>query len=264
MTDSLIHPTAQISSSAKLGKNVRIGPYSIVEENVKIGDHTEIAGHVILHAGLSLGLRNKVFPFATLGGQPQSKGHDGSQSYVKIGDDNIIREQVTIHAGSSQFGGITKIGSHNFLMVGAHIAHDCRLGNHITMANNVLLGGHITVADRVNFGGAAVVQQFCQIGRGAMVGGAAALPTDLIPYGMAFGNHATLRGLNLIGLKRAGADRMQLRALRAFYDRLFSESAMPFKDRLSAEKNNNEFGDFGHEIIEFITAKRKQPLAMPG
>jgi UDP-N-acetylglucosamine acyltransferase len=198
----MIHKTAIIDSAAKIGQNVKVGPYSIIGANVEIGEGSEIQSHVSIIGNTKIGMNNKIYPFASIGNDPQDLKFNGEETKLEIGNNNKIREYVTINPGTKGGGGLTKIGNSCLFMVSSHIAHDCFVGNNVILANNVPLGGHAIIEDNVIIGGNSAVQQFTRVGRSAMIGGMCGVVRDIIPYGIALGNRCVLQGLNLIGLRR--------------------------------------------------------------
>jgi len=221
-----IHPTAHIAPGAKLGQNVRVGPFAVIEERVEIGDDCQIAAHALILNGVRMGQDNIVHPTAVLGGLPQDLGFKPeTETWVDIGDANTFREGVTI-SRATQEGGATLIGSGCYLMNNAHIGHDCQLGNHNILASNVALGGHVQVGKRVFFGGGAVVHQFCRVGSYAILQGLAGINKDVLPFMMVGGRPGKHYRLNLIGLRRAGIDGDQIKALSAAMRLLRNKDAL--------------------------------------
>lgn len=200
---SLIHPTAIIHPGAELHPTVRVGPYAVIGEKVKIGPDTVIGAHVVVDGHTEIGARNQIFPGAAIGLEPQDLKYDGSLSLVKIGDDNLIREYVTINR-ATRAGEMTAIGSHNLLMAYVHVGHNCVIEDHVIIANAVSLGGHVHIESQARIGGVGGVHQFVQVGRYAMVGGMSRLVRDVPPYMLVEGTPSRVRTLNLVGLKRAG------------------------------------------------------------
>jgi UDP-N-acetylglucosamine acyltransferase len=215
-----IHPTAVVSSRAEIGAGVRIGPYVVVEEDVLIGEGCEIAAHACLKRFTTLGRRNRVYEHAVLGGEPQDVKFRDEESRLVIGDDNLIREFATLHRASGE-GEETLIGSRNFLMIGTHVAHNCRIGDDNIFANGVALAGHIIVEDHVFLSNNVGAHQFVRMGRYAMVGGKSKLVQDVLPFLTTDGNPPRVRGLNSVGLRRAGFDAAARRALKHAYQLLF-------------------------------------------
>ncbi|MFH1976481.1 MAG: acyl-ACP--UDP-N-acetylglucosamine O-acyltransferase [Pseudomonadota bacterium] len=217
----MIHETAIINSSAEIDSNVDIGAYSIIGENVFIGSGTVIGPHVVIDPFVTIGRNCRIFQYAAIGAVPQSLKFEGEKTYVKIGNGTIIREFVTIHRGTGFGGGITEVGEENFLMAYTHIAHDCRVGRKVVMANNATLAGHITIGDHATIGGLVAVHQFVKIGEYAFVGGKSAVVKDVPPYVIAAGDRAELHGLNSVGLKRHGFSPTTLSLLKKTYRIIF-------------------------------------------
>jgi UDP-N-acetylglucosamine acyltransferase len=217
---SEIHPTAIVSPRAELGADVRVGPYAVIEADVQIGDACEIGTHAVVKRYTILGARNRVFEHATLGGEPQDVKFRGEPSQLIIGDDNLLREYVTLHRASGE-GEVTRIGSRNFLMIAVHVAHNCLIGDDNIFANDVALAGHITVEDHAFLSNNVGCHQFVRIGRYAMVGGKAKIVQDVLPFFTTDGNPARVRGLNSVGLRRAGFATESRRQLKRAYQLLF-------------------------------------------
>jgi len=226
-----IHPTAIVSPLAEIHSSVKVGPFCIIEENCVIGEDCEVRAHSVIKSGSVLGARNRVFEGAVIGGEPQHL-QGGEAGTLLIGDDNTIREQVTIHRGLKP-GQVTQIGDHNFIMIATHIAHDCIIGNHTILANNVLLAGHIEIHDRAFLSGAVAVHQFVRIGAYTMVGGQAHIKKDVPPYVTVDGNSSLIVGLNKIGLQRNGFDNDEISTLKKAY-RLVYRSGMQWKKAVEA------------------------------
>ncbi len=220
-----IHPSSVVSPKAKLGVNVKIGPFCVVEDDVEIGDNTEILSNVCIKKFTSIGSGCKIFEGSVIGGIPQHIGFKGEKSYVEIGNNVTIREYVTIHRGTSFDDGITRIGDNSYLMAYVHIAHDCKVGHDTILANAVTLAGHVKIGNFVFIGGLTPIHQFCRVGDYAMVGGASAVDKDIPPYTRASKNHVLLYGLNLVGLKRRGFSSDQIKILKEAYRILFRKSA---------------------------------------
>src|ERR671916_360645 len=208
-----IHPTAVVSPRAELARDVRVGPYAVVEDEVVVGEGCEIGAHAVVKKFTTLGARNRVYEHATLGGEPQDVKFRGEKSALIIGDDNLIREYVTIHRASGE-GGETRVGSRNFLMVGVHVAHNCEVGDDNIFANGAALAGYITVEDHVFLSNNVGCHQFVRIGRHSMVGGKSKIVQDVLPFFTTDGNPPRVRGLNSIGLRRAGVTVEARRALK--------------------------------------------------
>lgn len=217
----MIHPTAIVEPGAELGANVKIGAYSLVHNDVVIGPGTEIGSHVVIEPYVTIGADCRIFQYASIGATPQALKFAGEVTHVKIGPRTIIREFVTIHRGTAFGCGITEIGEENYLMAYSHIAHDCKTGKRVIMANNATLGGHILIDDYVTVGGLVAVHQFVRIGKYAFVGGKTGVVKDVPPYVIASGERATLHGLNTVGLKRHGFNETSLAAMKKTYRIIF-------------------------------------------
>ena len=256
----MIHSTAIIDSKAKIGKNVQIGPYSIIGPNVEIGDNTIVQSHVSILANTIIGKDNKIYPFVSIN-EPQDLKYKGEPTNLIIGNNNKIREYVTINPGTVGGGGKTVIGNNCLFMVSSHIAHDCQLGNNVIVANNVAIAGHAIIDDHVIIGGNSAVQQFTRIGKMAMIGGMTGVLHDVIPYGLSMGNRNSLQGLNLIGLRRAKFDNKDILILSDAYKEIFATKNLT--DNLI--KLNGSFKDnpLVKEVLEFITKDKKRSICTP-
>jgi UDP-N-acetylglucosamine acyltransferase len=260
MSTVMIDPSARIESGARIGKDVSIGPYCIIGPHVTIGDGCRLIGHVSLTGHTTIGPRTVIYPFASLGTPPQSVKYRGGPTQLMVGADCDIREGVTINTGTEDGGGITEVGDKCFFMVGAHVGHDCKVGNNVTFANNAVLGGHVTVGDHVMFGGKSAVRQFVRVGEGAMIAGLSGVRADVIPYGAAQGPLAFLVGLNVVGLRRRGAAKVDIHRVRTAYETLFfGEGEFRVRlDRVAADYGADPLVD---KIIDFIRGG-KRPLTM--
>ncbi len=257
-----IHATALVDSAARIAQDVSIGPYCLIGPDVRLGAGVKVASHVVIEGHTEIGEGCVIHAFAALGGPPQHAGHRGEPTRLVIGPRNVIREHVTMHCGTTMGRGVTTIGSDGLFMVGAHIAHDCQVGDHVTLVNNATLGGHVRVEDFVIMGGLSAAHQYIRIGRHAFVGGMAGVNHDVIPYGNVWGNHAHLEGLNLVGLKRRGFTREVINTLRAAYRLLFAEEGT-FQERLEDTAAAFEGSAEVMEIINFIRADSNRPLTTP-
>ena len=257
----MIHKTCIIDSNAKISKSAKIGPYTIIGPNVEIEDEVEIYSHVNITGYTKVGTRTKIFPFASIGTQPQDLKYEGEKSSLVIGINNIIREYVTINPGTKGGGGITTIGDNCLFMISSHIAHDCKIGNDVVIANNVPLGGHVVIEDGVIIGGNSAVQQFTRIGRLSMIGGMTGVLKDVIPFGLSFGNRNFLKGINIIGLKRKKYENKTIMQLNEAYEKIFSSNNL--HDNLS--KINGEYKDneLVQEVTNFISKDKKRPICSP-
>jgi UDP-N-acetylglucosamine acyltransferase len=248
-----VHATAIVSPDARLGRDLSIGPYAIIEDRTVIGDGCEIRAHASIRRFTSLGPGNRVHENAVLGGEPQDLSFRGQETCLVVGDRNVVREGVTVHRSTKE-GRATVVGSDCFLMAYVHVAHDCRLGDRVVMANNVMLAGHVEVGDRAFLGGGVAVHQFCRVGRLAMVGGVAKVVQDCLPFVITDGHPARARGLNVVGLRRAGVAAPQLRTLREAY-RLLVRSGLPLQAAL--EKMAALQDPLVEEMIAFVRGSKR-------
>lgn len=258
-----IHPSAIIADGAKIGKDVFIGPYCVIGSDVEIGDGTILKSHVVIEGVTKIGKNNVIFPFAAIGTEPQDLKYEGEKSQIIIGDNNKIREHVTIHTGTKGDKMLTKIGNNCLFMVASHIAHDCVIGNDVILANNATLGGHVVVEDHAVLGGLCAVHQFVRIGKHAMIGGMSGVENDVIPYGTVMGERAALAGLNLVGLKRRGFERDAIHSLRNFYKKLFDEVSGNMSENISALKEEYKNDSAVIEIINFLETKSSRAICKP-
>ena len=216
---------AIVDPKAKLAENVSVGPWTIIGPDVEIGSGTIIGSHVVLKGPTKIGVNNKIYPFASVGDNPQDKKYQGEKTYLEIGNHNVIREYCTINRGTTQDKGITKIGNHNLFMVGSHIAHDCIIGNHTIFVNNVALAGHVTVGDHAILGAYSAVHQFCQVGEYSFVAAGSMVRQNVLPYILVEGGHdARACGLNKEGLKRNGFSSETISSLKRSYKIIFREN----------------------------------------
>jgi len=257
-----IHPTAIVAPGANLGSDVQIGPYCIIGSDVNLGDGVLLHSHVVVDGRTTIGEATAIYPFASIGLQPQDLKYHGEASALIVGARNQIREHVTMNPGTE--GGLmeTRVGDDCLFMIGSHVAHDCVIGDHVIMANNATLGGHVEVGDYAIIGGLAAVHQFVRIGAHAMVGGMSGIEQDLIPYGSAMGERARLRGLNLVGLQRRDFSRDDIQTLRTAYRLMFAQEGT------LAERVDDVVGMYGEssavmEIVEFIRAETSRAVLQP-
>src|SRR5215475_997997 len=262
MTAHMIDPSARIEAGAVIGKEVSIGPYCTIGALVRIGDGCRLLVHVNLAGRTTIGPRTVIHPFASLGSPPQSYSYRGGPTRLVVGADCDIRENVTMSTGSEDGGGVTEVGNNCFFMVGAHVAHDCKIGNDVVFANNVLLGGHVQIGEHIVFGGGVAVRQFVRIGEGAMIVGLSGVRADVIPYGTAHGPLADLIGLNVVGMRRRGLAKADIQRVRSAYRTLFFGEGQ-FRARV--EQVAAEYGDdpLVRKVIDFIkTGKRPFTMAV--
>ena len=257
-----IHPTAIVDPKAELGEGVEIGPYCIIGPDVTLGAGVHLLSHVNIEGVTELGEGCTVAPFASLGGSPQHLAHRGEPTRLVVGKRNSIREHVTMNAGTVMGGGLTRVGDDGLFMVGSHVAHDCVVGDHVVFANNATLGGHVHMGDYVFTGGLSAVHQHTRVGRQAFIGGLAAVTKDVIPFGSVWGVYAHLEGLNLVGLKRRGFGRDQIKDLRAAYRLLFGPEGT-FQERLEDVARVFDHNEDVREIVDFIRADANRPLCLP-
>lgn len=262
---AFIHPTAIIGQNVKIANGTTIGPYVIIDGNVEIGEQCNIHSHVVIGGNTKIGNKNQIFPFASIGLAPQDLKYNGEDSELIIGDNNTIREYVTMNPGTLSGGMVTKVGNNCLFMMSTHVAHDCQVGNNIIMANNATIAGHVTLGNFVVIGGLSAVHQFVKIGDHAMIGGMSAIESDVIPFGTAMGKRATLEGINIVGMKRRDFSREDINAVRAVYKTLFKDKD---KNILLAEKIEilrNDFKDLPVvvKILDFIDADTSRSLCQP-
>ena len=257
-----IHPTAIIEDGAQIGENVTIGPYCVIGPKVVLGDNIFLKAHVYIEGKTTIGEGTKVFPFASLGTQPQDLKFGGEESELIIGKNNTIREHVTMNPGTQGGGMKTIVGDNGLFMMATHVAHDCMIGNNVIMANNATLGGHVHVGNHAVIGGLAAVHQFVRIGAHAMIGGMSGVESDVIPFGRVKGERAFLAGLNLIGLERRGFDKDTIKTLQKAYKHLFDDEGTMDRriEDLSAKYADDELV---MNMVEFARAKTRFPLCQP-
>ena len=257
----MIHQTAIIDKKAKLHGSVKVGPYSVVGPNVEIDENTEIQSHVSIVGNTKIGKNNKVYPFASIGNDPQDLKFQGEETKLEIGSNNKIREYVTINPGTNGGGGVTKVGNNCLFMVSAHIAHDCFVGDNVVLANNVPLGGHAYIENDVIIGGNSAVQQFTRVGKSAMIGGMCGVVRDIIPYGIVHGNRSILQGLNLIGLRRKNIPNQDIKILSDAYKQIFKNKNLT--ENLNSLRKDIKKHELVKEVISFIEKDKKRPICTP-
>jgi UDP-N-acetylglucosamine acyltransferase len=257
-----IHPTAIVAPGAVMAEDVVIGPYCTVGENVVLDVGVRLVSHVVVDGHTTVGAGTRIFPFASIGLEPQDLKYRGERSALLIGSNNRIREYVTMNPGTAGGGMVTRVGDNCLFMVGVHIAHDCQIANHVIMANNATLGGHVVIDDYAVLGGLCAIHQYVRIGRHAMIGGMSGVERDVIPYGQVMGDRARLCGLNIIGMQRRGFNREDIQGLRNAYQVLFSSDGT-LSDRVN--ETAERFGGIGpvDDIIEFIQADSSRAFCQP-
>jgi UDP-N-acetylglucosamine acyltransferase len=259
---SHVHPTAIIEDGAKLGEGVRIGPFSIVGSEVELGDGVELVSHAVVAGKTTIGARTRIFPFASIGHQPQDLKYKGEPSTLAIGADCTIREHVTMNPGTETGIMKTTVGDRCVFLASSHVAHDCQIGDGVIMSNNVMLAGHCQIGDFAILGGGAGIHQFVRIGAHAFIGGMSAIENDVIPYGMALGNRAYLAGLNIIGLRRRGFTREEIHDLRRAYRLLFANEGT-LKERVGDVAEEFAAYPLVHEVLDFIRGGADRAICTP-
>jgi UDP-N-acetylglucosamine acyltransferase len=258
-----IHSTAIIEDGAQIGAGVSIGPYCVIGGEVILGDNVTLKSHVVVEGKTTIGAGTVVYPFASLGTAPQDLKYDGEPSTLVIGENNTIREHVTMNPGTAGNGRMeTKVGDNCLFMMASHVAHDCVVGSNVILANNATLAGHVEVGDFAIIGGLSAVHQFARIGEHAMIGGMSGVENDVIPYGLVKGERASLHGLNIIGLKRRGFGKDDIKALQSAYGDLFAEDGT-LDGRIQKVSNDYAGRDGVSKLIEFAQGDSKMPLCQP-
>ena len=257
----MIHNSSVIDKKAEIGNEVKVGPFCYIGPEVQISDSVELISNVHIEGNVKVGKGTKIFPFASIGTPPQDLKYKGEANSLEIGENNVIREYVTINPGTKGGGEKTIIGNNCLLMISSHVAHDCHIGNNVVIANNVPLGGHVIIEDSVVIGGNSAVQQFTRIGRLAMIGGMTGVLKDVIPFGLSFGNRNYLRGINIIGLKRKKYANKKIMELDKAYKKIFSSKNL----HKNLSKINGEYkgNDLVTEVIDFLAKDKKRPICTP-
>ena len=257
----MIHKTAIIDPKAKISSSIEIGPYTVIGPNVEIGDNTSIQSHVSITGQTIIGKNNKIYPFTSIGNDPQDMKYKGERTKLIIGDNNTIREYSTINPGTTQGGGVTKVGNNNLIMISAHIAHDCIVGDNIVIANSTAIAGHAQIDDHVVIGGNCGVQQFVRIGKMAMIGGMTGVSRDVIPYGLSTGNRNFLNGINAVGLRRSNVPNKDIISLTNAYKDIFKTANLT--ENLSRLNGQFKENSLVNEVLEFINKDKKRPICTP-
>ncbi len=257
------HSTAIVSKKAILGKNVNIGPYCIINDNVKIGNNVELKAHVYLDGNTIIGNNCTFYPYCSIGTDPQDLKYRGENSNLRIGNNNTFREYVTVNPGTEGGGLETVIGNDCLFMVSSHIAHDCKIGNNVIMVNNASLAGHVVLEDYAIMGALSGAHQFCRIGKHSMIGGLSGVDSDVIPYGTVVGNRAYLSGLNIIGLKRRGYSKDIIQDLRKAYGVLFLSYEGTFLDRVKEISDGFSKNEPVKEIVNFLMKEKSRSICKP-
>jgi UDP-N-acetylglucosamine acyltransferase len=257
-----IHPTAVVETGAELGENVLIGAFCSVGPNVSLADGCRLVSHAVVAGRTTIGANTHIYPFASIGHQPQDLKYQGEPSTLEIGANNIIRENVTMNPGTEGGGMVTRVGNNCLFMVGAHVAHDGAVGNHVIFANNATIAGHVVVEDYAVLGGLSAVHQFVRIGCHAMIGGMSGVEQDVIPYGSVLGNRARLAGLNVVGIRRRGFSRSEIADLRKAYRLLFAEEGS-MSERLIDVSEMYKENQAVMEIVDFIRRDSNRSICQP-
>jgi UDP-N-acetylglucosamine acyltransferase len=257
-----IDPTARVASGARIGEGVEIGPYCLVGPQVELSSGARLIAHVNVTGATTIGEGSVVYPFSSLGTPPQSVHYRGGPTRLMIGARCELRESVTMNIGTEDGGGVTRVGDRCFIMVGAHVGHDCQVGNDVNLANNVVLGGHVSVGDHTFLGGHVAIHQYVRIGEGVMMAGMSAARDDIIPFGFALGQTGALVGLNMVGLRRRGATRAEMHRLRNAYRSLFFVEGR-IAERIDAVEREFAGDALVDKMIAFIRAGGKRPLMRP-
>ncbi len=256
-SSAFIHASAVVEKGARLGEGVHVGPFCHVGADVTLSDNVTLMSHVAVMGATSIGSGTVVYPQAVLGGAPQNNKHKGGRTTLTIGQNCVIRECATMHTGSDTGHGATTVGDNGMFMAYTHVAHDCAVGNNVTFANNASLSGHCEIGDHVIISGMTAVHQFVRVGHHAFLGGMSAIVGDVIPFGMAVGNRAHLRGLNVVGIKRSGLARSELLALRKAYRMIFDRSH-PVAENLERVQATFTDSPAVADVVDFMTSRGKR------
>ncbi|MBI1250044.1 MAG: acyl-ACP--UDP-N-acetylglucosamine O-acyltransferase [Alphaproteobacteria bacterium] len=257
-----IHSTAIVDPSAEIHPDAEIGPWCMIGPGVRVGARARLSANAHIQAWTDLAEDVQVHPYAVVGAPPQDLSYKGEETRLVVGPRTVIREHATLHRGTLRGKSVTRVGADCFIMSQAHVAHDCTVGNNVVLAQAATLGGHVKLEDFVFLGGLCAIHQFGRVGRYAFVGGLAAVVADVIPFGSAFGNHAHLAGLNIVGMKRRNLSRETIHDLRAAYRLLFAEEGT-FQERLEDVAQTYAGTEEVMEIVDFIRADANRPLCMP-
>jgi len=258
---SNIHPTAVVEDGATIGAEVKIGPLCHVGAEVTLGDGVELLAQVSVQGITSIGSGSRLFPFASIGNEPQDLKFEGERVTLEVGENCIIREGVTMNPGTAGGGSVTKVGNNCAFLANSHVAHDCIIGNNVICSNNAMIAGHCVIGDYVIFGGGSAIHQFSRVGHHAFIGGLAGVEGDLIPFGMAMGNRAHLAGLNLIGMKRSGIARDSIHKVRGAHKELFAGDR-PVQEVANDLRQSAE-DTLLIDVLDFITQAADRALCTP-
>jgi UDP-N-acetylglucosamine acyltransferase len=259
---SKIDPTARVEDGAVIGEDVSIGPFCVIGRDVRIGAGSQLIANVHIAGRTTIGANCTIYPFASLGTAPQSLAYRGEPTSLEIGEGCTIREGVTMNLGTVSGGGITRVGARGYFMNNAHVGHDCIVGNDVIFATSATLGGHCEIGDFVFIGGLSAVHQFTRVGHQVMIGGISGVRGDIIPFALASGQHATLEGLNIVGMRRRKFTHQRLHKIRAFYQKLFYGSGT-FAERAELLNQQDVEDPAIGEILSFIGGGKHRPLCFP-
>lgn len=259
---SFIHPSAIVEPGAVIGESVKIGPFCYVGSDVKLGDGVVLKSHVVVDGDTTIGAGTIIYPFASIGGAPQDLKYAGEKTQLIIGEHNVIREHVTMNPGTVTGEHVTRVGNRCLFMMGAHVAHDCVVGDHVILANNATLAGHVSVGSHAILGGLSAVHQFVRIGHNAIIGGMSGVESDVIPFGRVKGERASLAGLNLIGLERSGIARADVKTLQKLINFIFSDEGT-LETRIVKAQEDFAETEIAQPLLSFIAQPSKFPLCQP-
>ena len=264
-TPTKIHPTAIVEDGAKIGNSCIIGPYCCIGSEVTLDDNVVLENHVVISGKTFVGKGTKIWSFASIGSDPQDLKYSGEKTTLIIGQNNLIRECVSISIGTNGGGGNTSIGNNCLFMLGSHVGHDCKLGNNIVIANSSAIAGHVVIEDNVNIGGLVGVHQYCRIGEGSMIGAHAMVSKDVIPFSMIVGIRPVLSGVNLIGLKRRGCKKENIKKIIDVFSKIFdTKGTKTFQERLEA-MNRDEMYQITEvkKVIKFMKQESTRSFVSP-
>ena len=259
----MINKHSFIDEEANIGKNVKIGPFCFIGKNVNISKNCHIHNHVSITGNITIGENTEIFPFASIGSSPQDLKFEGESTTIQIGKNCKIREYVTINPGTKGGGKITSVGDNCLLMIGTHIAHDCRIGNNVIFANHSTLAGHVIVEDNVVVGALSAIHQFCRVGEGAMIGGMSGVTADVIPFSTVMGNRAKLSGINILGLKRRNVKKKEISEFRKTFKYIFFEKESTFRNRIKVVMKKKHENNFVSKLLKFLHNHSDRSYCMP-
>ena len=259
----MINKFSFIDEKASIASNVKVGPFCFIGKNVNIAKNCHIHNHVSLTGNITIGENTEIFPFASIGSSPQDLKYKGEATTIKIGKNCKIREYVTINPGTNGGGKITSVGDNCLLMIGTHIAHDCRIGNNVIFANHSTLAGHVIVEDNVVVGALSAIHQFCRIGEGAMIGGMSGVTADVIPFSTVIGNRAKLSGINILGLKRRNIKKKEISEFRKIFKYIFFDNESIFRDRIKEVMKKKHENNIISKLLKFLHNHSDRSYCMP-